>query len=559
MTTLSFSVNGGATAGALFEVRAVQGRTERANLMLASYCTGGTIPANAWTTCRVPLSALVPAGGAIDGIILQAIDGRALPTMYFDAVGLAGSTAPAAPAAPTDLTAAAVASSVSLAWGAVSGATGYDVLRSTAAGGPFSKLTGSPQAATTYTDTAVAAGATYWYQVQAVNDAGSSASSATASATVPAAQDTSVPVFSDALASGWSDWSWGGTRDWANASPVAAGSRSVAVTFTDPFAGIYFRHTAGPISGMTAFELSVDGGAAAGNKLQVVAVQGETESAPVALEGYCAGGTIPANAWTRCKVPLSALLPQGGSVDGIYLREVDGAARPTMYLDEVALTGAGSTAPAVPAAPSSLAAAASTGAISLSWGAVSGASGYDVYRATAAAGSFAKLTTAPQTATTYQDTACTAGATYWYQVRAVNAAGSSSASNTASATVPSAPSPVAVQVSPATTTLDACKAVKLTATVTGASSGAVTWAVQEGAAGGSVDSAGNYTAPDTAGTYHVVATSSASPTASAVASVTVQQHVLSVQVSPATVALASSGRTQLAATITTTCGTFTAQ
>ncbi len=48
------------------------------------------------------------------------------------------------------------------------------------------------------------------------------------------------------------------------------------------------------------------------------------------------------------------------------------------------------------------------------------------------------------------------------------------------------------------------------ATVSGASSGqsaGVNWSVQEGAAGGTIDANGKYTAPATEGTYHVVATS----------------------------------------------------
>ena len=50
---------------------------------------------------------------------------------------------------------------------------------------------------------------------------------------------------------------------------------------------------------------------------------------------------------------------------------------------------------------------------------------------------------------------------------------------------------------------------------------AVTWSVQEGAPGGSVTAAGVYTAPGTAGTYHLVATSQADATKSATATVTV--------------------------------------
>ena len=43
----------------------------------------------------------------------------------------------------------------------------------------------------------------------------------------------------------------------------------------------------------------------------------------------------------------------------------------------------------------------------------------------------------------------------------------------------------------------------------------VTWSVQEGAAGGSVDASGRYTAPGTPGTFHVVATSVADASKSA--------------------------------------------
>jgi len=62
------------------------------------------------------------------------------------------------------------------------------------------------------------------------------------------------------------------------------------------------------------------------------------------------------------------------------------------------------------------------------------------------------------------------------------------------------------------------------ASVSGASSGqstGVSWSVQEGAAGGTIDANGKYTAPATEGTYHVVATSVADATITAIATVTV--------------------------------------
>lgn len=121
-----------------------------------------------------------------------------------------------------------------------------------------------------------------------------------------------------------------------------------------------------------------------------------------------------------------------------------------------------------------------------------------------------------------------------------------------------APTPVTVSVSPASGAVDACRTLTLTATVTGAANGAVAWSVQEGAAGGSVTAGGVYTAPADAGTYHVVATSQADASKSATATVVVSDRILSVAVNPSGTTVQPGGTVQFSATVTTTCGTFTA-
>ncbi|HVK04975.1 MAG TPA: hypothetical protein VM490_15970 [Armatimonadaceae bacterium] len=63
------------------------------------------------------------------------------------------------------------------------------------------------------------------------------------------------------------------------------------------------------------------------------------------------------------------------------------------------------------------------------------------------------------------------------------------------------------------------------ATVTGTDNQAVTWSVREGSpAGGTITDGGRYTAPETPGEYHVVATSVADPTKSATAVVIVKRR-----------------------------------
>ena len=70
------------------------------------------------------------------------------------------------------------------------------------------------------------------------------------------------------------------------------------------------------------------------------------------------------------------------------------------------------------------------------------------------------------------------------------------------------------------------QSVTFSATLTPAGSGGVTYSVQEGNAGGSVNpTTGAYTAPGTAGTYHLIATSQADPTQSATATIVAQEAV----------------------------------
>jgi hypothetical protein len=130
-------------------------------------------------------------------------------------------------------------------------------------------------------------------------------------------------------------------------------------------------------------------------------------------------------------------------------------------------------------------------------------------------------------------------------------------SDTATVTVAAPPPPVTIAISPSSGTVNTCRTLTFTATVTGATDTAATWRVQEGAAGGTITTAGVYTAPENSGTYHVVGTSRADPSRTAVATVTVTDRILSVAVAPQQVTLAPGGTAQLTATVTTTCGSYT--
>jgi Fibronectin type III domain len=90
---------------------------------------------------------------------------------------------PPPPAAPMNLTATATSGQVILTWTASLTATNYNVKRSITNGGPYTIIGSTPS--TTYTDTNVLNGTTYYYVVSAVNAGGQGPNSAEVSATPP--------------------------------------------------------------------------------------------------------------------------------------------------------------------------------------------------------------------------------------------------------------------------------------------------------------------------------------------------------------------------------------
>src|SRR5499433_2427525 len=85
------------------------------------------------------------------------------------------------PPPPTGLTATAGDAQVTLSWTGSAGATSYNVKRATVSGGPYTTV-GSPTT-TSYTNTGLTNGTTYYYVLTAVNAAGQSGTSAEANAT----------------------------------------------------------------------------------------------------------------------------------------------------------------------------------------------------------------------------------------------------------------------------------------------------------------------------------------------------------------------------------------
>ncbi|HEX5324162.1 MAG TPA: malectin domain-containing carbohydrate-binding protein [Capsulimonadaceae bacterium] len=102
-----------------------------------------------------------------------------------------GSAPPAPPAAPTGLAASSATGQAALNWSGSTGANSYNLYRSTSSN--TETLCKSGLAATSFTDTGLTAGTTYFYKVTAVGPGGESAFSNEASGTPPAPVTTPPP------------------------------------------------------------------------------------------------------------------------------------------------------------------------------------------------------------------------------------------------------------------------------------------------------------------------------------------------------------------------------
>jgi hypothetical protein len=155
---------------------------------------------------------------------------------------LTGGAAPpppnGAPYAPSGLTATGGVGQVTLSWTVGSGATSYNLYRSTSSGLENSNaapvITGIT--GTSYTNTGLNSGITYYYQVVAVNGSGSSGFSPEAHATTAGVSDSAQFNFESSS----QGWTGGGGIVSSVATSTAqhyAGNQSLAVNFNGSSAG----------------------------------------------------------------------------------------------------------------------------------------------------------------------------------------------------------------------------------------------------------------------------------------------------------------------------------
>jgi len=317
--------------------------------------------------------------------------------------------------------------SVKITWTAVTGAAGYEVWRSTSASGTYAKI-GTVED-TVYTESGLETGTAYYYKVKAycTTNTVTTYGNLSAYATVQPSQYTvSAAVNSASYGSVMGDGTYNtGASVTLTATPNSGcrfvcwkdGTTQVSTSATYTFtatADVTLTAEFAPIgtSAVSAASAGYDR-----NRLSWSTVDG-TAGYEV-WRSTSSGGT-----YTKVGTSSGTAYTDTGLATGTtYYYKIKAYCTCSTATTYGSLSAYASATP-VPAAPvSANAAAASYSSVQVSWDAVSGATGYYIYRATSASGTYSYIKSTA--ALSYTNTSLKTGTAYYYKVQPYRLVGSS--------------------------------------------------------------------------------------------------------------------------------------
>lgn len=147
-----------------------------------------------------------------------------------------------------------------------------------------------------------------------------------------AAPGATLTVYTDALTSGWQNWSWSSTVNLANSTPTHSGTAAIAVTYDQAWAGLSLRAPA-PIDATQYSTITfwIHGGASGARQLSFSIQQSDSGgSSNAVMIDAMAGG------WQQVQIALSAV-GSPAAIARLNWQERSGAAQPTFYIDDIQL------------------------------------------------------------------------------------------------------------------------------------------------------------------------------------------------------------------------------
>jgi hypothetical protein len=150
-----------------------------------------------------------------------------------------------------------------------------------------------------------------------------------------AAQAAPQVIYDETLAAGWADWSWASVNLGAT-NPIHTGTKSIAVTYTGGWQGLYLHHAGLSTLGFTKLRFFAHGGSSGGQQFLMYAERA-SDSGSHGPEVQVA--PLAANTWTEIQIPLANLGAANTDITGLVWQDRSGGAQSTFYIDDIALIG----------------------------------------------------------------------------------------------------------------------------------------------------------------------------------------------------------------------------
>ena len=364
---------------------------------------------------------------------------------------VSGKAKTAAPAAPSVTAGNSSTGKPQLTWKAVSGAVKYEVYRSTRQNSGYSLL--GTTTSTSYVNTGASTGTTYYYRVKAVNrDGMASGYSNIVSGKAKAAAPAAPSVTAGNSSTGKPRLTWKAVSGAVSYRIYRSESRGTGYSLLGTTSSTSYVNT-GAVAGKTYYyrvkAVNRDGMASGYSNI----VSGKAKAAAPAAPSVTAGNSStgkPRLTWKAVSGAVSYRIYRSESRGTGY--SLLGTTSSTSYVNTGAVAGKTyyyrvkavnrdgmasgysnivSGKATLPAPVLNIGLSVSSGKPMLAWDAVPGATSYRIYRSTSRDSGYSLLATT--TSTSYVNTSAAKGTTYYYRVKACNAAGLSPYSNIVSA------------------------------------------------------------------------------------------------------------------------------
>ena len=364
---------------------------------------------------------------------------------------VSGKAKTAAPAAPSVTAGNSSTGKPQLTWKAVSGAVKYEVYRSTRQNSGYSLL--GTTTSTSYVNTGASTGTTYYYRVKAVNrDGMASGYSNIVSGKAKAAAPAAPSVTAGNSSTGKPRLTWKAVSGAVSYRIYRSESRGTGYSLLGTTSSTSYVNT-GAAAGKTYYyrvkAVNRDGMASAYSNI----VSGKAKAAAPAAPSVTAGNSStgkPRLTWKAVSGAVSYRIYRSesrgtgysllGTTSSTSYVNTGAAAGKTYYYRVKAVNRDGmasgysnivSGKATLPAPVLNIGLSVSSGKPMLAWDAVPGATSYRIYRSTSRGTGYSLLATT--TSTSHVNTSAAKGTTYYYRVKACNAAGLSPYSNIVSA------------------------------------------------------------------------------------------------------------------------------